>query len=321
MKTLASQPIISIVICTYNRSKLLTRCLTHLLRSPIPSAGIEILVVDNNSSDNTRNVVNEFDSVCADKQNVILRYILESNQGLSNARNRGYLEAQGAWVAYLDDDAFVANNWVALTIENIRTLDSETVLFGAQVTPEPDTKVPDWAPDMFVRKPIEQGSQAKIKPNEARRLIAGSNMVILKKVLISLRGFDPALGIVKNSQKGGEETELFFRLGKKGQIWFTPELVVYHPATISDITLKKVLQRAWFGGLIENKKRAWVNQKRVQLIDLLSLPNAFRWFVLGLFYGILNFRFMNKKSVTCLANSCHMLGLFVGFCKHMMKFS
>jgi glycosyltransferase involved in cell wall biosynthesis len=95
--------ILSVVICTYNRAELLERALNSLLNSPREaSESWELLVIDNNSTDMTKEVVSSYEA----------RYILEPNQGIAYARNRGYMEAKGTYVAYIDDDAYVDSGWL-----------------------------------------------------------------------------------------------------------------------------------------------------------------------------------------------------------------
>ena len=94
----ADSPLISAVICTYNRADLLAGAIESLLEQTLNPAHREIIVVDNASTDGTRAVVEQFapDGV---------RYVLETRQGLGYARNRGWQEARGEFVAYIDDDA------------------------------------------------------------------------------------------------------------------------------------------------------------------------------------------------------------------------
>ncbi|MGD8380729.1 MAG: glycosyltransferase, partial [Syntrophobacterales bacterium] len=91
---------ISVIVCTYNRAELLGGTLRTLCHQTLDTSEYEVIVVDNNSTDNTREVVDEF---CRRSSNV--RYCFEPQQGLSHARNQGLQEAKGKYVAYIDDDA------------------------------------------------------------------------------------------------------------------------------------------------------------------------------------------------------------------------
>ena len=95
---------ISVIICTYNRQKYIYNVLKSLAEGTMPVADYEIVLVDNNCTDDTRSEVERFQ---ADFPGVELRYVTETNQGLSHARNRGIKESKGDILVYVDDDATV----------------------------------------------------------------------------------------------------------------------------------------------------------------------------------------------------------------------
>jgi len=100
----------TVLVATYNRGHLLPGTLAALESQLVPDdLTWEILVVDNNSRDRTREAVASF----AGAANVPVRYVLESQQGLSHARNRGVREAHGAVIAFTDDDVLPAPDWLA----------------------------------------------------------------------------------------------------------------------------------------------------------------------------------------------------------------
>ena len=91
---------LSVVICTYNRSDILTICLQSIAEFYPKTFAIEVIVVNNNSIDDTSTTLSDFSNTYA-----WLSIIDESQQGLSHARNAGYQSAKHDWVLYLDDDA------------------------------------------------------------------------------------------------------------------------------------------------------------------------------------------------------------------------
>src|ERR1041384_8686802 len=100
---------ITVVVCTYNRCESLPKTLESLMTLTVPEAiPWEILVVDNNSKDATREVVKEFCRRAPDRA----RHLFESQQGLSNARNAGIREARGEILAFTDDDVTVRPHWL-----------------------------------------------------------------------------------------------------------------------------------------------------------------------------------------------------------------
>jgi glycosyltransferase involved in cell wall biosynthesis len=99
----------SIIIPTYNRALYLTECLDAIAAQTLDHTAFEAIIVDNNSTDNTRELVLNFLRI-----NLILnlRYILENEQGASNARNRGIKEAHGEILCFLDDDSPPDPEWL-----------------------------------------------------------------------------------------------------------------------------------------------------------------------------------------------------------------
>ena len=100
---------ITVILCTYNRCATLSRALASVAASELPQvAKWEVIVVDNNSTDGTRAVVEEF---CRQHPGRF-RYLFESRQGLSQARNAGIREARGDILAFMDDDVTVEPTWL-----------------------------------------------------------------------------------------------------------------------------------------------------------------------------------------------------------------
>ena len=119
---------VSVVICTYNREDMLEIALESLTKQEVSASDFEVIVVDNNSKDNTKAVAEKFIAA-----NSHFRYVLETNQGLSHARNRGGNEASTDFVAYMDDDAKAPANWVKQLIEIID--DKKPDIFGGPIYP------------------------------------------------------------------------------------------------------------------------------------------------------------------------------------------
>src|SRR3989344_2536998 len=109
-------PIVTVVVCTYNRSDLLYKCLESLVRQTVSKNLYEVLVVDNNSKDNTQQAVKRFI-----KTYVHIRNIKTDVQGLSHARNIGWKHAKGEYIAYIDDDAIAEPDWIEQIIQFINT--------------------------------------------------------------------------------------------------------------------------------------------------------------------------------------------------------
>ena len=100
---------LSVIICTYNREKYIRPLLESVVANTLAKDQYEIVLVDNNCTDNTRLVCEQF---AADHTDVAFRYVEEPEQGLSAARNKGIQEAQGDIIVYVDDDALVDDHYL-----------------------------------------------------------------------------------------------------------------------------------------------------------------------------------------------------------------
>jgi glycosyltransferase involved in cell wall biosynthesis len=207
---------ITIAICTYNRSNLLIKCLDSLL--PQLTEKIEILVIDNNSSDNTADVTKEYTT---NYQNI--RYVFEKNIGLSHARNLGINESKADWILYLDDDAIAFPDLVERGLYLVKRGDFDCV--GGVYYGYFDGARPKWLPDDF-------GTKIKYSDSltECPHHIPSGGIVLYRKVIFEHIGlFDFNLGMKQNSIFYGEETELQKRLFINNyKIGFDPELKIYH---------------------------------------------------------------------------------------------
>src|SRR5919112_1316312 len=99
----------TVAICTRNRAHLLPRTITAVLDQDYPREAYEVLVVDNGSTDDTSRVAASF----AANSPVEFRFVVQKSVGISAARNRAAREARNDYVAFVDDDAIPARNWLS----------------------------------------------------------------------------------------------------------------------------------------------------------------------------------------------------------------
>lgn len=215
-----NDPCISIAVCTYNRSAILLGCLNSLTEQDIGREIFEILIIDNKSTDHTRDLamrfVNKYENI---------RLIYEEKQGLGNARNRGWQEARGEYVAYIDDDAQAHRDWVS-EMYNFILRHPEVQSFGGPSFPFSLVELPDWMPAGFGKiylgekeRPIRFG----------REWIIGCNMVFTKSILREFGGFKSDIGMTGSKISYGEEIELFRRIGSKEEtVYYVPSMKVDH---------------------------------------------------------------------------------------------
>ncbi len=212
--------LISVIICTYNRADLAHQAIDSVLAQDFPKGEYELMIVDNNSTDHTAEMAQEF---CRAYPNV--RYILESNLGLSHARNRGWREAQGDYVGYLDDDCKVPPGWLSVAAEVLLTEHPDA--FGGPYYAFYNTSKPGWFKDEY---------ESYVPSHEAHRLrigeiLVGLNMFIRRDLLVELNGFATSFGMSGKTIGYGEETHLFKRLSElypNAVLYYEPRLFVYH---------------------------------------------------------------------------------------------
>ena len=210
---------ISVVICTYNRVKFIGDALAHLFEQTISKSDFEIIVVNNNCSDNTDEVVNTF---IASHPSLDIRQVVESNQGLSFARNRGLQEAKYPLICYIDDDG----NAVPDYLENIIKIfasDDKIVGIGGKVIPTYETEEPAWY-NSFLRMMVTAIDFGD-KPFKCygKKYPAGCSMIYTKDILVKAGGFN-------NDLKWRADDKYIFHAVKKlsDDIYYRPELRVHH---------------------------------------------------------------------------------------------
>ena len=212
--------LISVIICTHNRAELINTALQSLCEQSLAFNEYEVIVVDNNSTDHTRSVVEKFASKYTN-----IRYCLETKIGLSNARNRGWREAQGEYVAYTDDDCKLPSQWLSVAKEIIEQ--RSYVLFGGPFFPFYDSPKPFWFRDSYRSRGF--GDDARFLTQ--REDLIGNNIFIRRSLLEKLGGFNTYLGMSGKQIAYGEETELQMRVRETMPelgIFYESRLYVYH---------------------------------------------------------------------------------------------
>ena len=220
---------ISIVVCTYNRAPLLAEAMQTLTEQSVAPSSYEIIVVDNNSSDDTHSVVTEF---CRRYPNV--RYCFEPRQGVAHARNRGWKEARGEYVGYLDDDCIAPKEWLAVAAEVIKQY-SPGVL-GGPVLPRYDTPKPPWYEDIYIA--LDWGDQARALSG---KILSAQNLFVRRALLSEVGGFDPNLGHRGEARAFGEETSLQMSIRAtmpEQIIYYDPRLCVNHMIQAEHMALR-----------------------------------------------------------------------------------
>lgn len=230
---------LSVVICTFNRSGSLKRTLASAASMEgWDSADRELLVVDNNSKDDTKVVVDGFTRASG----VNCRYILEKEQGLSHARNRGIREARGEIIAFTDDDVLLDKHWlrnISLEFEN-----GGVACVGGKILPVWESPCPAWLKgDLLDVLALQDLGEKKIKLDNP--VIWGANLSFHSSMFRKHGFFDTKLGNMEGKFYGGEETKFVDLLLEKGEnVHYCPNVLVHH--CIPESRVKKSYFRKWF---------------------------------------------------------------------------
>jgi glycosyltransferase involved in cell wall biosynthesis len=228
--------LITIAIPTYNRCQSLAATLTGLAAQDVPATvTVEILVIDNNSTDETRATVEAF--MARDSR---FRYSFEKVQGISPARNRALAEARGEWIAWTDDDIEPNPDWLRLIVAAIAAHPG-CALFGGKVLPKNAELFPGWL-DAGHHAPLALLNRGD-KPHELSTkngFVVGANMIVNTAKARPIGQFDEALGRVGHKLLGSMEDEDYIqRFVNAGlQCLYLPSLVV-----LTDVQEERLLRK------------------------------------------------------------------------------
>lgn len=238
-------PLLSVVICTFNRANLLSGCLAELLRqAPGIQAGVlDILVVDNNSSDDTAQVCARFISEWAR-----LRYVFEPSQGLSQARNRGATESSATYVGYLDDDAIPGPEYLRNLVAVLATHAPD--IAGGPIFPFYTSPKPFWFQDELEVRQHARGTGFFDCP------VSGGNFIIRRELLLRLGMFSTDYGMLGGKLRLGEERNLIERYraansSEGRRIYYSQDCFIYHHVPAEKMKLGYFLHRAFESGRLK----------------------------------------------------------------------
>ncbi len=219
----------TVAICTYNGADRLPQVLDRLQnQTDTNHIHWEILVVDNNSSDNTLAVVQRYQAVWSKPWR--LRYCCESEQGLAIARQRAITEARGNWVGFLDDDNVPALDWVAQAY-TFGQAHPKVGAYGSRIYGDFEVAPPQnfqkLAPFLAI---TNRGSVAMRYEPHKKVLPPGAGLVVQRQVWLDhvpQRCF--LQGRVSGPKLPGEDLEALLHIQRSGwEVWYNPAMQVAH---------------------------------------------------------------------------------------------
>lgn len=211
-----AQPDISVIVCTYNRADWLGIAVESLTKLETKDFTYEILVVDNASTDNTKDVVMQ----AKQEYTCDIRYVREDEPGVSFARNRGLQESEATWIAFFDDDEIAPKEWLLELMKAAQKHDVKCVGGGVILKFDQghDRVLRPW-----VRVLLGCTENMKGQMYGGKRVPTTGNMLIHTEIFEKIGMFRTDL------VEGGEDTDVYHRMQNEGyQAYFSPEAWVHH---------------------------------------------------------------------------------------------
>ncbi len=233
---------ISVVVATYNRSHLLDKAIQALLNQKTSGLEYEIIVVDNNSTDQTEETINSYV-----KHDSRVRYIFEKRQGVAYGRNAGISAAQADLIAFCDDDVCVTEDWVQKIFEAfVRYPDAEFV--GGRVLPVWTQSPPSWVTGKMPPLAFQDhGDAPVIVSRDEPRCLISACLAVRKRAIEKAGAFPLETQRVKESIGSTEDADWEAKVWHYGgHGMYVPEIVCFSEVPLS--RLAKSYHRRWHLG-------------------------------------------------------------------------
>ncbi len=262
----------SVIVCTFNRAESLRDTLRALrAQQTAASRRWEVIIVDNNSRDHTREVVGE-----AECEWPSLRYEFEAAQGLSHARNHGIAVAHGEVLLFTDDDVIPEPDWLETTLLGLEKYRADAC--GGFIAPVWETPPPVWLTERFYGFLAIRSDRSDDYPiTQAGQAPFGANMAMKRTVFDRVGLFDTNRGRKGNVLASGEDGELFERILAAGLATvFLGRSRVHHK--VESFRLTKRYFRRWRFHNSRNlgQSRTLVGERRLANIPLYLFPQLLR---------------------------------------------
>lgn len=225
---------VSVIVTTYNRAKIISMCLDSLIDQSYPKDKYEIIIVNNNSTDNTEDVVEDY---VKRFPHVNIKYYFVPRSGQVYARQIGILAAENEILSFTDDDGILCNDWISEIVKVFEMSDDVAGVAG-KINIRWDETPPEWILEYenYLGK-LDYGNEVRI---EKGLYMNAGNLSIKKDILIDVGGFNPEM--IGEWLIGDGETGLWYRLKKRGYlIGWAPDALMEHyqivkkNATVGDI--------------------------------------------------------------------------------------
>lgn len=235
---------VSVILCTYNRARQLSDALARLAAQDTASLSAEIIVVDNNSTDDTPQVVHR----AAGASPIPVHYHFEPTQGVSYARNAGAAAARGSILAFTDDDVLVTREWVGIIRDAFDAAPGVDCV-GGKVLPLWPAGPPRWLTrDHWTPLAVLDYGDAPLPLDRPDgRCLIGANIAFRREAFRALGGFCPSVQRVRDGIGSIEDHEFLLRFwNHRMRALYVPELVAIAP--VEPLRMGKRYHRRWHSG-------------------------------------------------------------------------
>ncbi len=277
----------SVIICTYNREGYLPLCLEHLKRQTAPLNSFEIVIVNNNSTDNT-------DSICLafqqENPQLNIKYVIETNPGLSNARNRGIHESKGEILCFLDDDGFAYPDYIKNLLEELEK-NKAIQAFGGRIVPRYEKQKPKWLTKwlMPLLSVLDKGNEVCLF--KGRDYPIGANMGFKRSIIPKVGTFRNDLGRKGTELLGGEEKDFFLNVKKRNiSIYYLPNVVIDHIIPEQRLRVEYIKRMANGIGCSEKIR---TKNKNIYVYSMALVAELIKWLAtlfLALYYVFIHWK-------------------------------
>ena len=243
---------LTIVICTHNRSALLSKTLKSINNAIIPAqANITILVLANACTDDTTSTLQEYQQRQLDQHWLPIEFAEEPKVGKSYALNKALTYIPDGWIAFIDDDHRVDENYFKSVADAIINYPN-TSLFCGKIIPDWTGEEPAWAHEKgkykitpFPVPNFDLGDNI-LSSHEKTFIPGGGNLIVEQKVFERIGNFSEALGPKGHNLMGSEDSDFILRALKAGEnIKYIPAIVQYHYVDLSHLKLAYLIVKSF----------------------------------------------------------------------------
>ena len=274
-------PYLSIVICTYNRQKFIGDCLQCLSKQTLPIQDWEAIIVDNNSTDRSAEIVKTFIS---EHSSLPFCYVFEGRQGLSFARNRGIADSKGEVIVYIDDDVETAPDYLQTIFDFMKAHLTAAGMGGKTLPKFSEGPPPAWlSPYMAgITGTIDRGTEVK-KFGGRMKYPSGCNMIYRKAILQQAGGFNNEL------KARADDKYIYEKVSKlNNEVWYVPQAFSLHNIDadrLTDASFKRLYTKGGAEERIKTKSEGTGSQMKKATDLLLKLGAGVGLWILYAFKG------------------------------------